>query len=78
MAGCPEESDNEEASKRPGDKDGDDSEDELEDAPQDPTCAHQRIDVIGGGGDEFGVWETLQCPACGWTFSLKLLDDKKT
>ena len=46
-------------------------------APGDPACPHQRIDVIGGGGDEQGVWETLQCPACGWTFSLKLLDDNR-
>lgn len=54
----------------------DPNEDDLQDALPDKNCAHQRIDVIGGGGDENGSWETLQCPACGWTFSLRFTDDK--
>lgn len=38
--------------------------------PGDPNCEHNVIDIIGGGGDDKGVWDTFQCTTCKWTFNL--------
>lgn len=33
-------------------------------------CQHTKIEIVGGGGDENGFYDTFECISCGWTFEL--------
>lgn len=34
------------------------------------TCDHERIEIVGGGGDERGFYDTFECIFCCWQFEL--------
>ena len=39
-------------------------------------CNHDKIDIVGGGGDMYGTWETFRCRVCGWEFDIRVIDDE--
>lgn len=44
--------------------------------PHEPEqCLHERIEIVGGGGDENGFYDTFQCFYCDWQFDI-LVDGK--
>jgi hypothetical protein len=34
------------------------------------SCDHERIDIVGGTGDQNHTYDTLRCIYCGWEFDL--------
>lgn len=46
-----------------------------DDPAKEHSCSHAHIEIVGGGGDENGFYDTFECISCGWTFDL-LTDGK--